>query len=157
MRSFPSLDVVAIATATPASGQIVNALRRREPGAFRHQPRNAMRILLSASALALAVGLASPASAQCGGGSMGQAGATAAAGGMGGMMCGGATGQRAADDPIADTPAQAQNVGCPCCRHMAMMGRQTGQGGGMQMPGMSMPGHTMPGMSPRASEAPKQQ
>ena len=52
----------------------------------------------------------------------------------GGMMCGGTTGQTAADDPMADKPAttpQRQGM-CPCCRGMAMM--RPGQS--ESMPGM---------------------
>jgi hypothetical protein len=109
-----------------------------------------MRILLSTTALALVLGFASPASAQmCGGDNVGQAGAaaqsgaTAQSGGMGGMMCGGTTGQRTptAEEMLEGKPAKPQQSSgmCACCRNMAMMrGGQQG-GGGMQMPGMEMP------------------
>ena len=92
-------------------------------------------LFLTASALAL-FGFAQPAEAQmCGPGQQAQAPTS------GGMMCG-MTGQ-AADDPMADKPAQKpqQSGMCPCCRNMAMM-----RGGGM------MQQHNMPGI-----EMPKQQ
>jgi hypothetical protein len=113
-----------------------------------------MRTLLSTAALALVLGLASPASAQmCGGGNVGQAGATAApaqpgaTAQSGGMMCGGTTGQRipTAEEMLEGKPAKPQQSGmmCACCRNMAMMGggQQGGSGGsgGMNMPGMEMP------------------
>jgi hypothetical protein len=97
--------------------------------------------LLSVSAFALfSLGLSTPANAQmCGPGQQAQA-STPAQGGM----CGG-IGQ-AADDPMADKPAQAPKMSgmCPCCKNMAMMkGGMGGNGsGGMQhhnMPGMDMP------------------
>ena len=80
---------------------------------------------------------AAPASAQmmCGAPQQAQASGQQS----GGMMCG-MTGQRAADDPMADKSEQKpqqQSGMCGCCRNMAMMG-----GGGMQhhnMPGMNMP------------------
>jgi hypothetical protein len=92
-----------------------------------------MRILLlTATALAL-FGFAQPVAAQmCGAGQQAQASTS------GGMMCG-MMGQ-AADDPMADKPAQKpqQSGMCPCCRNTAMM-----RGGMMQqhhnMPGMEMP------------------
>lgn len=61
---------------------------------------------------------------------------------QGGMMCGGAMG--AADDPMADKPAQKPQASgmCPCCRNMAMMKGGMMGNGGMQhhnMPGMDMP------------------
>ena len=101
-----------------------------------------MRTIINLGALALfGVGLVSPASAQmCGPGQQTQASQPA----QGGMMMCGAMGQ-AADDPMADKPAQkpqARGMMCPCCRNMAMMGG-TGSGGGMMqhhnMPGMEMP------------------
>ena len=55
------------------------------------------------------------------------------------------TAKQAADDPMADKPAEKpKSAGiCPCCRNMAMMrgGAGMGGGGGMQhhnMPGMDM-------------------
>ena len=102
-----------------------------------------MRAIITFGALALlGVGLASPANAQmCGPGQQAQASKPA----QGGMMMCGAMGQ-AADDPMADKPAQkpqAMGMMCPCCRNMAMMGGGTGGGGGMMqhhnMPGMEMP------------------
>ena len=99
-----------------------------------------MRILLSTTALALVLGLASPAHAQmCGSGKTGatSAGATATGG-----MCGSQsmTGQAPAATP--ETSTSKSSGMCPCCRNMAMMGG--GQGGGMTMPGHSMPGIEMP-------------
>lgn len=93
------------------------------------------KTLLSLGVMALFGALTLPASAQmCGPGQQAQA-----SGGMGGM-CG--MGQAAADDPMADKPAQKPQSGmCPCCQRMSMM--RGGMGGGMQ--------HNMPGM-----EAPKQ-
>lgn len=87
-----------------------------------------MRALLSLGFFGLVLILAGPASAQmCGAGQ----GASA----MGGM-CGGSTGQRAADAPMTDKPAQPQSsMGCSCCKNMAMMRPQ----GGQSMPGMDMP------------------
>ena len=80
--------------------------------------------------------LVAPANAQmCGPGQQAQASGQQG----GGMMCG-MMGRPAADDPMADKPAQQpqqQSGMCPCCRNMSMMG-----GGGMQqhnMPGMDMP------------------
>ena len=97
-----------------------------------------MRTILAVGVMAGVVALfaaSQPASAQmCGPGQQAQASSPA----TGGMMCG-AMGA-AADDPMADKPAQkSQRSGmCPCCRNMAMM-----RGGGtMQhhnMPGMDMP------------------
>jgi uncharacterized protein DUF4396 len=85
----------------------------------------------------LALGFASAASTQmCGGGNVGQAGATAQSGGMGGM-CGGMMGQRTptAEEMLEGKPAKPQQSGmmCPCCRNMAMMR------GGQGMPDMDMP------------------
>jgi hypothetical protein len=96
-----------------------------------------MRTLLSFGVIAVAIGMASPVSAQmCGPGQSTTA--------QGGMMCGGGmTGQAPAQAPNA-TPAnpQAQGMGgCPCCRNMAGM-----MGGGQRGGGMNMPGHSMPGM-----------
>jgi hypothetical protein len=119
-------------------------LKSDEPGG------NLMRILLSTTALALVLGFAAPASAQmCGGGNVGQAGATAQPGATaqsGGMMgmCGGMTGQRipTAEEQLEGKAAKPQQSGmmCACCRNMAMMrGGQQGGGGGMNMPGMEMP------------------
>ena len=91
-----------------------------------------MRILLSTTALALVLGLASPAIAQmCG---AGQTGASA-----GGGMCGGnmMTGQAPVATPDASKP-QSSGM-CGCCRNMAMMRGGQGGGGGMNMPGMEMP------------------
>jgi hypothetical protein len=100
-----------------------------------------MRTLLSTTAVILALGFASPASAQmCGAGNVGQAGATAQSAGMGGM-CGGMMGQRTptAEEMLEGKPAKPQQSGmmCPCCRNMAMM--RGGQQGGQGMPGMEMP------------------
>jgi hypothetical protein len=99
------------------------------------------KIVFAAAGLAL-FGLAQPASAMmCGGGAQAQSspGNTVTSG----MMCGAA---QAADDPMADKPAQRPQRSsgmCPCCRNMAMMrGGMGGMGGGMQhrnMPGMDMP------------------
>jgi hypothetical protein len=91
-------------------------------------------LVLAAGAFAL-WGFTLPAHAQmCGPGQQAQASSS------GGMMCG-MMGQ-AAEDPMADKPAQKpqQSTMCPCCRNMAMM-----RGGMMQH-------HNMPGM-----DAPKQQ
>ena len=80
-----------------------------------------------------------PVSAQmCGPGQQAQASTPA----MGGMMCG-AMGA-AADDPMADKPAQKPQASgmCSCCKNMAMMKGGMMGGGGMQhhnMPGMDMP------------------
>lgn len=90
--------------------------------------------VLSVGVLALfGVALASPASAQmCGGGQAQVSGNTMSSG----MMCGAS---QAADDPMADKPAQAPTAGgmCPCCKNMAMM--KGGMMGGQKMPGMEMP------------------
>ena len=76
-----------------------------------------MRATLSLSALALVLSL-SPAAAMCGG--MGQQ-AQSSTEAQRGMMCM----RPAADDPMADKPAQPQQQSgmgmCPCCRNMAMM------------------------------------
>ena len=76
-----------------------------------------MRVLLSFTALAFVLSL-TPASAQMCGGQQAQA----SSGQTGGMMCGRGA---AADDPMADKPAQkSQGMGmamCPCCKNMAMM------------------------------------
>jgi hypothetical protein len=102
------------------------------------------KTLFTVAAFAL-FGAVQPASAMmCGGGAQ-QAQATGNTVSTG-MMCG-AT--QAADDPMADKPAQpkAQQSGmCPCCRNMAMM--RGGTGGSSTGSGMM---HNMPGM-----EAPKQ-
>jgi hypothetical protein len=99
-----------------------------------------MRTVLSLGVVALfGAVLLTPASAQmCGGGQQAQA-STPGQGGMCGMG-------QAADDPMADKPAQAPKTSgmmCPCCKNMAMM-RGGGMGGGMggmqrHMPGMDMP------------------
>ena len=95
---------------------------------------------VSVGVLALfGVVLASPASAQmCSPGQQIQASTPAQSGGMCGM------GQAAADDPMADKPAQSEKTSgmCPCCKNMAMM--RGGTGSSMQhhnMPGMEMPKH----------------
>ena len=80
--------------------------------------------------------LVTPASAQmCGGGQQAQTSGNTV---TSSMMCGAS---QAADDPMADKPAQAPKASgmCPCCKNMAMM--KGGMGGGMQhnMPGMDMP------------------
>lgn len=107
------------------------------------------KIVLAAASLAL-LSFAQPASAMmCGAASQAQssAGNTVTSG----MMCGAA---QAADDPMADKPAQQPQRSsgmCPCCRNMAMM---RGGTGGMGMRGGSTGGmqhHDMPGM-----ETPKQ-
>jgi hypothetical protein len=99
-----------------------------------------MRTLLSFGVAALAVGMASPVSAEMMCSPAGQQGAAT----TGGMMCGGGTtGQAQAPNATPANP-QAQGMGgCPCCRNMAMMGGGQ-QGGGMNMPGHSMPGMEMP-------------
>jgi hypothetical protein len=90
------------------------------------------------AATLIGIGFSLPASAQmCGPGQQAQASTPA----QGGMMCGGMA--QAADDPMANKPAQAPQASgmCPCCKNMAMMRGPTG-GGGMQhhnMPGMEMP------------------
>ena len=96
-----------------------------------------MRAVLSFGILGLVLSFASPASAQmCGAGQGATAGASASGG-----MCGGGSmgqmGQSAADDPMADKPAQPRqsSMGCACCKNMAMMRPQ----GGQSMPGMDMP------------------
>lgn len=96
-------------------------------------------ILLSASAFAMfTLALSVPVNAQmCGPGQQSQASTPAQGGGMCGMG-------QAADDPMADKPAQAPKASgmCPCCKNMAMMRGGMGGGGGMQhhnMPGMDMP------------------
>lgn len=102
------------------------------------------KTLFAAAALAL-VGVSQPASAMmCGGGQQAQSSGNAVSTGM---MCGAA---QAADDPMADKPAQkpqGQSGMCPCCRNMAMMRGGTGSMGG----GGGMQHHNMPGM-----ETPKQ-
>jgi len=98
-----------------------------------------MRLVLTLGALAL-IGFAQPAAAQmCGGGQQVQASGNTMSSGM---MCGA---MQAADDPMADKPAEKRKSAgmCPCCRNMAMMqgGAGMGGGGGMQhhnMPGMDM-------------------
>ena len=93
------------------------------------------KTLLSVGVLALFGALTLPASAQmCGAGQQAQASTSTS----GGMMCG-AMGAAAAEDPMADKPAQKPQASgmCACCRNMAMM-----RGGSMQhhnMPGMEMP------------------
>jgi len=78
--------------------------------------------------------MVTPASAQmCGGDQQAQASTPAQGGGMCGM------GQAAADDPMADKPAQKPQAGgmCACCGKMAMMkGGMMGGGGAMQHPNM---------------------
>lgn len=80
--------------------------------------------------------LITPASAQmCGGGQQTQASGTTM---TSGMMCGAS---QAADDPMADKPAEKPAAGgmmCPCCRNMAMM-KGGMMGGHKDMPGMDMP------------------
>lgn len=78
-------------------------------------------ILLSCSALALILSIAS-ASAMCGGaGTGGQAQST----GQGAMMCGRPSASTQAEDPFGQKvqpPQQQSGMGmCPCCRGMAMM------------------------------------
>jgi hypothetical protein len=103
-----------------------------------------MRAIVTVGALALfGVGLVTPASAQmCGPGQQAQA-STPAQGGM--MMCG-AMGQAAADDPMADKPAQKPQASgmCPCCRNIAMMRGSMGSSGGGMMQHHNMPGMEMP-------------
>jgi len=87
--------------------------------------------ILTLGALAL-FSLVQPANAQmCGGGQ--QQAQASTSGGMCGMM-----GRQAADDPMAEKPAQKpkQSGMCGCCGKMAMGGQ-----GGMQheMPGMGQP------------------
>ena len=98
-----------------------------------------MRPVLMLGALAL-FGLVQPANAQmCGGSAQQVQASTPGTGGsMGGMMCGGAM---AADDPMADKPAQKpqQSGMCPCCGKMAMM-----RGGGMMQQHPGMPGTEQP-------------
>jgi hypothetical protein len=99
---------------------------------------NMRHLILPAGALALLFA-ASPASAMmCGGGQQAQSSGNTV---TTGMMCGGTA--QAADDPMADKPAQTQRQSgmCPCCRNMAMRGGMGGTGGGMQhnMPGMETP------------------
>ena len=55
------------------------------------------------------------------------------------LMCGGAMGA-AADDPMADKPAQMPQASamCACCKNMAMM-KSGMMGGQKDMPGMQMP------------------
>jgi hypothetical protein len=95
------------------------------------------KTLFAAAALAL-FGAVQPASAaMCGGTQHTQAAGNTVSTGM---MCG-AT--QAADDPMAEKPAQPktqQSGMCPCCRNMAMM-RGGSSSDGMQhnMPGMDMP------------------
>jgi hypothetical protein len=95
-----------------------------------------MRAILALGALAL-IGFVQPAAAQmCGGGQQAQGSGNTMSSGM---MCGA---MGAADDPMADKPADKSKASgmCPCCRNMAMM--RGGMGGGMQhhnMPGMDMP------------------
>ena len=92
-----------------------------------------MHKTLLATTAFVALVIAVPASAQmCGPGQQAQASGQQA----GGMMCG-MMGRQAADDPMADKPAQKpqeQSGMCPCCRNMSMMGGQQGQH--HQMPGM---------------------
>jgi len=95
-----------------------------------------MNTPISASILALFCAvLATPASAQMCGGKQAQTSANTMSSGM---MCGAA---QAADDPMADKPAQAPKASgmCPCCKNMAMM--KGGTGGSMHhdMPGMDTP------------------
>lgn len=78
-----------------------------------------MRTLMLASAITLALG--GTALAQMCGGAMQSQSATAQSGSMGcmGMM------KQAADDPMADKPANKPMMGgmmCPCCKNMASMG-----------------------------------
>jgi hypothetical protein len=125
-----------------------------------------MRSSLALTATVLAVGWVAPASAQmCGAGQTTGSIASAPAGG--GMMCGmSARPTAASNDPMTDTRSPSQQSaqgGCPCCRHMAMMGGGSGGMGGMMggsgsssqapaqqpstPPSGGMPG--MPGMTPR--------
>ena len=133
-----------------------------------------MRGVVSLSVAALATLFSAPAMAQmCGGGMQIQAQAqpqTNRAEPPAGMIAGGCGmgATAAADDPLADKPAQAQRrTGmCGCCQNMAMMqgmmGRSTGAQGQQSMPGMNMPGMQMPGMQMPAqgdtkpAESPKQ-
>ena len=86
-----------------------------------------MRTFLSVGAVAIALGFVTPASAQmCGG-----------AGGMCGGSMTPAQAQSSTPAPMT-TPGQStpqQAGGCACCKNMAMMRSQGGQG----MPGMDMP------------------
>jgi hypothetical protein len=99
------------------------------------------KTLFAVAAFAL-FGAVQPASAMmCGGTQQSQATSNTV---TTGMMCGPV---QAADDPMADKPAQPQQQSgmCPCCKNMAMMkgGMGGSTGGGMM--------HNMPGV-----EAPKQ-
>ena len=98
-----------------------------------------MRSFVPIGAVGLALLFATPVSAQMCGGGQGTSAST------GGMMCGsGATTGQSSEGAMGEQKPQAQGMGCPCCRNMAMMGG--GRGGSMNMPGMNMPGHSMPGM-----------
>jgi hypothetical protein len=95
-----------------------------------------MRTLLSFGVVAVAIGMASPASAQM------MCSPTQGATAQGGMMCGGGTTGQAQTPNATPANPQAQGMGgCPCCRNMAGM-----MGGGQRGGGMNMPGHSMPGM-----------
>ena len=87
---------------------------------YPNRAENPMRILLFAGAVTLA--LVGPAGAQmCG---APQQGAAAQSGGTAGCMGMMRQGQ-AADDPMAEKPANPPMMGgmmCPSCRNMAMMG-----------------------------------
>jgi hypothetical protein len=97
-----------------------------------------MRTLLFTGAITLA--LVGPAGAQmCG---APQPGAAAQSGGMAGCM-GMMQQSQAADDPMAETPANPPTMSgmmCPCCRNMAMMG---GMHQGAE-PKKTEPKHDMP-------------
>lgn len=95
-------------------------------------------ISASVGFLALFGILTLPASAQMCGGQQAQVSTPA----TGGMMCG-AMGA-AADDPMADKPAQKPQANgmCACCGKMAMMNGST-TGGSKEMPHMHMPGMQM--------------
>jgi hypothetical protein len=94
-----------------------------------------MRAILSCGAAALiGFGFTLPAPAQmmCAPGQQAQTQGQAPSSGQAGMMMGGMAmggmcgmmGQRTADDPMADNPAnppQRQGMMCPCCRNMSMM------------------------------------
>ena len=87
-----------------------------------------MRSLLPFSAIVLAFGLASPATAQMCGGAGGMCSPSQAQ-----MQSSPMTGQAPATTPDQSKPQMAG--GCECCKHMAMMRPQ----GGSSMPGMDMP------------------
>jgi hypothetical protein len=123
-----------------------------------------MRQSLALTATVLALAWAAPASAQmCGAGQTTGSTASASTPAGGGMMCGMGARPAAATDPMTETRSPSQQSaqgGCPCCRHMAMMGggmggMMGGSGSSSQAPTQQpstppsggMPG--MPGMTPR--------